>query len=134
MVYAAEVRMATGYLLNQVYGARYGNPATLNPPPCWCNFEFFSEIRPGKIIHYERLAPGESQGRGWKVVRVVEYYHRGKLVAEVGLIGMEFDRMRDHKPLPMWAIDRIRYAARFDRSEPEDWREEPILSPYVSAA
>jgi hypothetical protein len=136
MMYAAEIRMATGYLLNQVYGARYNNPATIQPAPLWCNFEFFSEIRPSKINHLLRLTPqDEGKAWGWLVSREVQFFHRGKLVAEIRLSGMEFDRRPDGQLPSMWKIVRVLYAARFDHASPEDWQDRRIdFTHYASAA
>jgi hypothetical protein len=126
MTFSFEVEMAIGFVLDMVYAGRYMNPNTPAPAPSWSNFQFFGDIRPGKPSHVRRLSPADvgSYGCwGWWVSREVEFYHRGQLVATVGLQGLEVDPKRYEDATPMWAVSHVRYAARFDRAEPENWQE-----------
>ena len=89
----------------------------------WCNFDFFSEIRPHRVRRIQRVEGSGDQLGYWVVTRQVDFYFRNQLVAEVSMIGQQVDR-NEHSPrFSCWAVNGVNYARRFDRKEPEEWRQ-----------
>jgi hypothetical protein len=143
MTFSAEVRIATEYLLNQIYGTRYGNERALHI--AWCNFWFFSEIRPSEVHKLRRLTPQDDMNAwgleqddmnawGWELSREVQFFVRGVLVAEIELVGVKFDHHPEYNARPMWAIVHVRYAERLDHVEPTHWHDRTFeFAGYVMA-
>jgi hypothetical protein len=101
--------------------------------PFWVDFYFFHRIKPGKIQRTKKVSPpdkGEMFGEYWELFRKVEFYHLGKLVAIVELVGRDYGLERHGASADdstQWKISKVGYFTRFDRrppyASPQYWRE-----------
>jgi len=93
--------------------------------PIWRDFHFFSFIRATKIRFTRHIEPIEGRRCGsWMLERQVLFFHRGRRIALVKLVGQKLD-VRDKKDFDndsSWAVKSFGYY-RYGGDVPTDWKE-----------
>lgn len=118
--FTGSVRLAIQFVLSLAkHDCEYVHPDLTQAG--WCNFDFFSEIRPGRIERLKRVERTALQTGYWEVARTIHFFLRGHLVADIIMVGQQVDRSWDCPRHSNWAVTSVHYARRFDRHEPEDW-------------
>lgn len=119
--FSGSVRLAIQFVLGLTRRER----TDLHPDltvAVWCNFDFFSAIRPYQIKRLKRVERADQNTVGyWEVKRFVAFYFRNQVVAEVLMVGTQQDKSGVTPRCSYWKVSQIRYARRFDSKEPEDW-------------
>lgn len=139
MKFSASIALATRTVLDLEKGGLYLRPKGAEPELCsisvqrpvWCNFVFFSRIKPRKIERTRRIDPTEDRHESWDLERTVEFFYRGARLAEVQLVGRDIDGLVFEEELDngsFWAVSRIAYlrhhdATRDSREFRKDWIE-----------
>jgi hypothetical protein len=110
------LRLLSGHLTAIPKGAQFETPAEMTEKyvplraPVWCNFDFFSRIVPRPIQRTERVEPTADTLGSWMLERKVEFYHAGRLVALVTLVGQKIDKSGtkvDNEAF--WGVSSISY-------------------------